>query len=33
MAEPLGDLDVLEYLTAGGAAECDLDTLVVKLRP
>jgi protein-tyrosine phosphatase len=33
MAELLGDLDVREYLTAGGAAECDLDTLVVKLRP
>ncbi len=32
MAEVLGEIDVREYLLAGGASEEDLDKLVVRLR-
>ncbi len=32
MAEVLGEIDVREYLLAGGASPEDLDTLVIRLR-
>jgi protein-tyrosine phosphatase len=33
MGEILSELDVRQYLLAGGATESDLDTLVLRLRP